>query len=196
MIASDWAPVFAYLENEARFQAAAGAVTGAAAAWWLKTLLSPAAGAAPERHPRTSRIAAALLAGSSFLCLLDQGTRFRQSRWTMLHAKLSGRVFRTKREKAVALYLFSRLIVESSRRINFRKRIVSRSVLGVLRSNFGHLLNRGSRISSHDAAGVKVAVHEVVGMLHGENLIFLGQFSEVTFNSVLLHCVLIALIDP
>jgi len=73
MIAPDWSPVFAYLENEARFQAAAGAVTGAAAAWWLKTLLSPAPGAPPERHPRTSRIAAGLLAGSSFLCLLDQG---------------------------------------------------------------------------------------------------------------------------
>jgi hypothetical protein len=73
MTVSDWSPVFAYLENEARFQAAAGAVTGAAAAWWLKALLSPAPGAAPERHPRTSRIAAALLAGSSFLCLIDQG---------------------------------------------------------------------------------------------------------------------------
>jgi hypothetical protein len=71
--APDWTPVFDYLEHEARFQAAAGAVTGAAAAWWLKALLSPARDAAPERHPRASRVAAALLAACSFLCLVDQG---------------------------------------------------------------------------------------------------------------------------
>jgi hypothetical protein len=69
----DWSPVFAYLENEARFQAAMGAVTGAAAAWWLKELLSPVRDAPAERHPRASRVAAALLAASSFLSLLDQG---------------------------------------------------------------------------------------------------------------------------
>jgi len=69
----DWKPVFDYLEHEARFQAAAATVTGAAAAWWLKALLSPAHDAAPERYPRASRIAAALLAASSFLFLLDEG---------------------------------------------------------------------------------------------------------------------------
>jgi hypothetical protein len=69
----DWTPVFNYLEHEAQFQAATATVTGAAAAWWLKALLSPARDAAPERHPWTSRLAAALLAASSFLCLVDQG---------------------------------------------------------------------------------------------------------------------------
>lgn len=70
---ADWTPVFDYLEHEARFQAAAATVTGAAAAWWLKSLLSPARDAPPNPHPRASRIAATLLAVSSFLFLLDQG---------------------------------------------------------------------------------------------------------------------------
>ncbi len=33
-------------------------------------------------------------------------------------------------------------------------------------------------------------------MLHGEDLIFLGQLSQVTFDSVLLHRILITLVDP
>jgi hypothetical protein len=69
----DWKPAFDYLEHEARFQAAAATITGAAAAWWLKALLSPARDAAPERHPKASRVAAGLLAASSFLFLLDEG---------------------------------------------------------------------------------------------------------------------------
>jgi hypothetical protein len=73
VIAPDWTPVFSYLEHEAQFQTATATVTGAAAAWWLKALLAPAREAAPERHPRASRVAAALLAASSFLCLVDQG---------------------------------------------------------------------------------------------------------------------------
>jgi hypothetical protein len=69
----DWTPVFNYLEHEAQFQAATATVTGAAAAWWLKALLAPTRDAAAERYPRASRLAAALLAASSFLCLVDQG---------------------------------------------------------------------------------------------------------------------------
>ena len=69
----DWKPVFDYLAHEAQFQAAAATVTGAAAAWWLKTLLSPARDGATERHPRASRIAAALLGASAFLFLVDEG---------------------------------------------------------------------------------------------------------------------------
>lgn len=73
MTPADWKPVFDYLEHEARFQAAAATVTGAAAAWWLKALLAPPRDPPTEQHPRASRLAAALLAVSSFLFLLDQG---------------------------------------------------------------------------------------------------------------------------
>ena len=33
-------------------------------------------------------------------------------------------------------------------------------------------------------------------MLHREHLVFLGQLSQVTFNSILLHGVLITFVDP
>ena len=69
----DWKPVFDYLEHESRFQAAAAAITGAAAAWWLKALLSSAPGATLDRHPRLSRLAAALMALSSFLFFAEEG---------------------------------------------------------------------------------------------------------------------------
>jgi hypothetical protein len=68
-----WQPVFSYLEHEARFQAAAATATGAAAAWWLKSLLSPGKDAPPLPHPLASRIAATLLTTSSFLFLVTEG---------------------------------------------------------------------------------------------------------------------------
>ena len=40
----DWKSVFAFLEQEIKFQAAAAAVTGAAAAWWLKAILTKGPG--------------------------------------------------------------------------------------------------------------------------------------------------------
>jgi hypothetical protein len=73
MNADAWKPVFAFLEGEARFQAAAAAITGAAAAWWLKGLLAPPPQSSRERHPQAARIAASLLAVSAFLFFLDQG---------------------------------------------------------------------------------------------------------------------------
>jgi hypothetical protein len=73
MSADAWKPVFDFLEHEARFQAAAATATGAAAAWWLKSLLSPAKDARPLAHPIASRIAAALLALASFLFLVTEG---------------------------------------------------------------------------------------------------------------------------
>ena len=73
MQAGTWQPVFAFLEHEARFQAAAATATGAAAAWWLKALLAPAKDAPPLEHPLASRIAAALLAAAAFLFLVTEG---------------------------------------------------------------------------------------------------------------------------
>ena len=73
MSADTWKPVFDFLEHEARFQAAAATATGAAAAWWLKSLLAPAKDAPPLPHPTASRIAAALLALASFLFLVTEG---------------------------------------------------------------------------------------------------------------------------
>jgi hypothetical protein len=68
-----WAPVFAFLEHESRFQAAAAAITGAAAAWWLKALLAPPRDGNPLPHPIASKIAAGLLAVASFSFFVDQG---------------------------------------------------------------------------------------------------------------------------
>jgi hypothetical protein len=44
--------------------------------------------------------------------------------------------------------------------------------------------------------GVKIAVHLLIGVLHGENLIFLGELSQVAFDAVLLNRILIAFVDP
>jgi hypothetical protein len=73
MSSDTWQPIFSFLEHEARFQAAAAAVTGAAAAWWLKGLLAPSKDAVPLAHPTWSRIAAALLALASFLFFVTEG---------------------------------------------------------------------------------------------------------------------------
>lgn len=73
MSSDTWQPIFNFLEHEARFQAAAATVTGAAAAWWLKGLLAPPKDAVPLTHPTASRIAAALLALVSFLFLVTEG---------------------------------------------------------------------------------------------------------------------------
>jgi len=69
----DLKPLFDYLEHEAKFQSAVAAVTGAAAAFWLKAIFTRQKDPAPEPYPRATRVAAALLALSSFLCLIDQG---------------------------------------------------------------------------------------------------------------------------
>jgi hypothetical protein len=71
--APDYKPLFDYLEHEAKFQSAVATITGAAAAFWLKTIFTRQKDPAPEPYPRATRLAAALLAVSSFLCLLDQG---------------------------------------------------------------------------------------------------------------------------
>ncbi|MEP6622481.1 MAG: hypothetical protein ABJE47_24365 [bacterium] len=73
MNAPDWRPLFDYLEHEAKFQAAVGTVTGAGAAWWLKALLAQAKDSVRPTYPRASRLAAALLALSSYCCFLEQG---------------------------------------------------------------------------------------------------------------------------
>ncbi|MEO6528933.1 MAG: hypothetical protein ABIP93_20110 [Gemmatimonadaceae bacterium] len=73
MAADSWEPIFKFLEHEARFQAAAATATGAAAAWWLKSLLAPGKDAPPLAHPTASRVAAALLALVSFLFLVTEG---------------------------------------------------------------------------------------------------------------------------
>lgn len=73
MSADTWQPIFNFLEHEARFQAAAATVTGAAAAWWLKGLLAPGKDAVPLAHPTASRVAATLLALVSFLFLVTEG---------------------------------------------------------------------------------------------------------------------------
>lgn len=73
MSAEAWKPVFDFLEHETRFQAAAATATGAAAAWWLKSLLAPAKDAPPLAHPIASRIAASLLALASFFFLVTEG---------------------------------------------------------------------------------------------------------------------------
>ncbi len=62
---ADCKPGFDYLEHEARFQAAA--------VWWLETLLVSSREPVRRGQPRATRIAAALLAASSFLFLLDEG---------------------------------------------------------------------------------------------------------------------------
>jgi hypothetical protein len=53
--AAAWKPLFDFLDHETRFQAAAAAITGAAAAWWLKLLIAPTKDAnragAPPREP-------------------------------------------------------------------------------------------------------------------------------------------------
>ena len=69
----NWQPVFDYLEHESRFQAAAAAVTGAAAAWLLKGILVPSRDAQPLAHPAAAGLAAGLLALASFLFLVEQG---------------------------------------------------------------------------------------------------------------------------
>lgn len=69
----DFKPLFDYLEHEARFQAAVATVTGGAAAFWLKAIFTRQKDSMDEPYPRATRLAAALLAVSSFLCLIDQG---------------------------------------------------------------------------------------------------------------------------
>jgi hypothetical protein len=71
--APDYKPLFDYLEHEAKFQTAVATVTGGAAAFWLKAIFTRQKDPAPEPYPIATRLAAALLAVSSFLCLLDQG---------------------------------------------------------------------------------------------------------------------------
>ncbi len=70
---SDWKPVFDFLEHESKFQAAAAAITGAAAAWWLKTVLGSRADHQVIPHPTASGLAAALLMLAAFLFFVDQG---------------------------------------------------------------------------------------------------------------------------
>lgn len=48
----------------------------------------------------------------------------------------------------------------------------------------------------HEAAGVKIAIHQLIGVLHGEDLIFLGELSQVAFDAVLLYRILVAFVDP
>jgi hypothetical protein len=69
----DFKPLFDYLEQEAKFQAAVATVTGGAAAFWLKSIFTRQKDPIAEPYPRATRLAAALLAVSSFLCLIDQG---------------------------------------------------------------------------------------------------------------------------
>ena len=73
MAPDTWQPIFAFLEHEARFQAAAATATGAAAAWWLKGLLAPSKDAPPLAHPTASRVAAGLLTLAAFLFLVTEG---------------------------------------------------------------------------------------------------------------------------
>ena len=68
-----WHSVFDYLKNEASFQGTAATATGVAAAWILKTVLLPSKDAVPLAHPTAARLAAILLAGASFLFLVEQG---------------------------------------------------------------------------------------------------------------------------
>ena len=72
----DWKSVFAFLEQEIKFQAAAAAVTGAAAAWWLKAILTKGPGTLGSSALTQSfagRLAATLLTFSAFLFFLDEG---------------------------------------------------------------------------------------------------------------------------
>lgn len=78
MATEEWKPVFDYLEQETRFQAAASGLTGAVAAWWLKALLFPAKDVAPPAHLTESKVAALLFAVSAILFLVEQG---RLARW-------------------------------------------------------------------------------------------------------------------
>jgi len=59
MLASDWQPIFDYLEHEAGFQAAAATVTGAAAAWLLNLVIAREKEAPPLPHPIATRWLAA-----------------------------------------------------------------------------------------------------------------------------------------
>ena len=86
--------------------------------------------------------------------------------------------------------------MESRRRVDFRQRAVRRCEVRMSGDNFRHLLNCGRSIAPHQAARIEVAVGHLVRVLHGKDLILLGQLPQVAFNSVLLDSVLIALIDP
>jgi hypothetical protein len=72
-----WKPVFDFLEHEAKFQAAAAGITGAAAAWWLKALLTPPSETNKPQPPGPHRAARAwaalLLTAAAFCFFVDQG---------------------------------------------------------------------------------------------------------------------------
>ena len=129
--------------------------------------------------------------GQQALSLIDQRARIGQARRALLQ-RISG----AERQQALLLGLFPGLVVERRRRVDFRQRGMRRSEVGMTGDNFRHLLNCGRSIAPHQAARIEVAVGHLVGVLHGEDLIFLGQLSQVTFDSVLLDRVLIAQVDP
>src|SRR5438045_2967590 len=69
--AAGWKPVFDFLEQETKFQAAAAAITATAAAWWVKALI--AQDAKEPAHPRASRLAALLLLIVAFTFYINEG---------------------------------------------------------------------------------------------------------------------------
>src|SRR5256885_15992331 len=69
--AAGWKPVFDFLEQETKFQAAAAAITATAAAWWVKALI--AKDAKEPAHPRASRLAALLLLIVAFTFYINEG---------------------------------------------------------------------------------------------------------------------------
>jgi hypothetical protein len=64
----DWKPVFSYLEQEIKVIASFATVTGAVAAWWLRSMLTPGSPSGSV----LARWAAGLLTTSAFLLLLDE----------------------------------------------------------------------------------------------------------------------------
>ncbi len=130
------------------------------------------------------------VAGQQALRLIDQGTRVRQ--WSR---SLLQRGPWTKLEKTLPLGLLFCDIPESRGGINFGERAVARGKIRVLREKSSDLPYGGRSIAADQAAGKQVLIHRFVRVLHGKNLVFLSQLSQVTFDAIALHRVLIELVD-
>jgi hypothetical protein len=87
------------------------------------------------------------------------------------------------------------MILESSGSVYLRQRTVPRGKVRMVCEKFVNLPDGGGSVASDQAASIQVAIRQFAGMLHGKNLVFLGQFSQVTFDPETLYCVLIELVD-
>src|SRR5258708_22817688 len=98
-------------------------------------------------------------------------------------------------EKAFSLDFLFFTVLESGGSIYFGQRTVTWRKIRVLSEKLVDLPDSRGSVASDQTSSIQVAIHQLIRVLHGKNLVFLSELSQVTFDTVALNRVLITFVD-